>query len=217
MDYVTDYEAKEMICEYGRRIYSRRFVDGNGGNITYKVGDNEVWVTPTMESKGFLNPDMLVKLDLDGNILSKSAYRSSSEVKMHLGVLKANQDVHCVMHAHPPYATTLAVVGEDIDSGLVPEGMGYFGDKIPVAPFAMPGTYEVPESVIPFCQGRGHAALLANHGALTWGKTMKEAWFAMEVLENYCHIFILTNHVVGHYKEIPQDKAAKLNEMMNSH
>ena len=217
MSYVTDYEAKAKICDYAKRIYDRRFVDGNGGNITYRVGDNEVWVTPTMESKGFLNTDMLVKLDMDGNLLSKSEYKSSSEVKMHLGVLKANEDLQCVMHAHPPYATTLAVVGEDVRSDLVPEGMGYFGDCIPVAPFAMPGTYEVPESVVPFCKGRGRAALLANHGALTWGRTMKEAWFAMEVLENYCQIFILTNYVIGHFKEMPEEKFKKLQEMMKGH
>jgi L-fuculose-phosphate aldolase len=214
MSYVTDNEAKELICEYGRRIYNRGFVDGNGGNITCKVGDNEAWVTPTMESKGFLNPDMLVKLDMDGNLLSKSEYKSSSEVKMHLGVMKANSDIQCVIHAHPTYATALAIVGEDIKSSLLPEGMGYFGDKVPIAPFAMPGTYEVPDSVIPFCKGRGHAALLANHGALTWGRTMKEAWFTMEVLENYCHIYILTNYVVGHYKEIPQEKADALRKRM---
>lgn len=216
MSYVTDYEAKDKICEYGRRIYERGLVDGNGGNITYKVGDNAVWVTPTMESKGYLNPDMLIKLDLDGNMLSKSEYQSSSEVKMHLGVMKANKDIQCVMHAHPTYATALAVVGEDVSCDLLPEGLGYFGERIPVAPFSMPGTYEVPESVVPFCKSHGHAALLGNHGALTWGRTMKEAWFAMEVLENYCHIFILTNYVIGHYKEIPAEKLAKFMEKIKS-
>lgn len=216
MSYVTDYEAKEKICEYGRRIYSRGLVDGNGGNITYKVGDNEVWVTPTMESKGYLNPDMLVKLDLDGNLLSKSEYRSSSEVKMHLGVLKANNDIQCVVHTHPTYATALAVVGEDVLSDLIPEGFGYFGEYIPVAPFAMPGTYEMSESVEPFCKGRGHAALLGNHGALTWGRTMKEAYFAIEVLENYCKIYFMTKYIIGHHTEIPAEKLAKMKEMMNS-
>lgn len=213
MSYVTDNEAKELICEYGRRIYERGLVDGNGGNITCKVSDNEVWVTPTMESKGYMNPDMLVKMDLDGNVLSKSEYKSSSEVKMHLGVFKANKEVQCVMHAHPPFATVLAVVGEDIDTTLVPEAMYYFGDKIPVAPFAMPGTYEVPESVVPFCTGRGQAALLGNHGALTWGKTMKETWFAMEALESYCQLFIRVNSIVGHYKSMPEEKVAKMREM----
>ena len=217
MGYVTDFEAKEKICECGRRIYNRGFVDGNGGNITYKVGDNEVWATPTMESKGSLNPDMLLKLDLDGNILSKSEYKSTSELKMHLGVFKENKDVQCVVHAHPTFATTLAVIGEDVDSSLIPEAMFYFGEKIPVTKFAMPGTYEVPDSVKPFCTGIGHAVLLGNHGALTWGKTMKEAWFAMEVLENYCHIYILTKYLAGHHRDMPEDKAAALWSAIKSH
>lgn len=217
MNYFTDFEAKALICDYGKRIYERGYVGGNGGNITCRVSENEVWVTPTMESKGFLNPDMLVKMDLNGNTLSRSEYKSSSEVKMHLGVMRANGEINCVIHAHPPYATTLAVVGEDIDTTLVPEAMYYFGDVIPVAPFAMPGTEEVPDSVIPFCKGRGHAALLMNHGALTWGKTMKEAWFTLEVLENYAHVYILANHVIGHYNKLPEAKANQFRAMLANH
>ena len=73
MDYPSEFEAKTMICEYAKRVYARQFVAGNEGNLSCRVGDNEVWVTPTMESKGYLTPDMLVKLDMEGNASGKQS------------------------------------------------------------------------------------------------------------------------------------------------
>ena len=188
MGYPTDFEAKELICEFGRRIYSRGLVSGNEGNISCRVSENAVWCTPTMESKGYLNHDMLVKVDLDGNILNQTAYKPSSECKMHLGVYKESSEVMAVVHAHPTTATAFACCGNPIPSKMLPEAAIIFGEQIEIAPYGAPGTFEVPDSVRPFVK-RGKACLLENHGALTWGTSLKDAYFAMETLENYCKIY----------------------------
>ena len=100
MEYISDAQAKQMILEVGRRMYQGGFVAANDGNISCKVGDNEIWATPTGVSKGFMTEDMLVKLDLDGNVL-EGTHKPSSEIKMHLRVFKENPKVQGVVHAHP--------------------------------------------------------------------------------------------------------------------
>ena len=208
MDYPSEFEAKAMICEYARRVYARSFVAGNEGNLSCRTGDNEVWVTPTMESKGFLTPDMLVKLDMEGNVLSEP-YFPSSESKMHLGLYKENPSITAVIHAHPPFATAYAICGKNVPATLLPESIFLFGKEIVSAPFAMPGTDEVPDSVKPYARN-SKALLLGNHGALTWGTTLKDAYFCMETLEQYCKVYTIASKLIGDPKDVPDEAAEPL-------
>ena len=91
--YYSDFEAKKLICEIGRRIYNKNFVAANDGNISVKVGPNTIWTTPTGVSKGFMTPDMMVKMDLSGKVIS-GKMKPSSEVKMHLRVYNENPEVN---------------------------------------------------------------------------------------------------------------------------
>jgi len=208
MDYPNEAYAKELICEYSRRIYARQFVAGNEGNISCRTGENEIWITPTMESKGYLTPETLVKLDLEGNILS-APYLPSSESKMHLGLYKENPTITAVIHAHPPVATAYACCGKNISTLLMPEPISLFGEEIVVAPYAVPGTDDVPDSVRQYAKTH-RALLLSNHGALTWAATMKEAFFAMEILEQYCYISLIAKNHIGDPNQVPHDSANTL-------
>lgn len=122
MEYISDAQAKQMILEVGRRMYQGGFVAANDGNISCKVGDNEIWATPTGVSKGFMTEDMLVKLDLDGNVL-EGTHKPSSEVKMHLRVFKENPKVQGVVHAHPLTATAFACAGISLEEPVLMEGV----------------------------------------------------------------------------------------------
>ena len=195
MDYPIESEAKAMICEYGRRLYARRFVAGREGNISCRTGENEVWVTPTMESKGYMVPDMLVKLDLDGNKLD-GEYAPSSESKMHLGLYMENNAARAVIHAHPPIATAFACCGRNVPTSSLAETFLLFGKELIVTPFAVPGTAEVPDSVKPYANSCC-AVLLGSHGALTWAPTLKEAWFHMETLEQFCETYLISEKLLG--------------------
>ncbi len=201
LKYVSEYEARQLICEYGRMLYDRGLVDGNAGNISCRISSGEAVVTPTMQSKGRMTPDMLIRMDLEGNII-KGTHKPSSEIRMHLGVMKTDPRIGAVVHAHPPFATACAVAGDDVPATYMPEAAFFYGEKIRTVPFAMPGTDELAESVAPYCKEH-RAVLLANHGALTWAGEMKDAFFFMETLEAYCRIYTYALKQLDGVKEIP--------------
>ncbi|KAF0820724.1 MULTISPECIES: class II aldolase/adducin family protein [unclassified Cytobacillus] len=205
--YISDQDAKELICEIGRRVYNKNFVAANDGNISIKVGDHEIWTTPTGVSKGFMTPEMMVKMDLSGNIL-KGKLKPSSEIKMHLRVYQENSEARAVVHAHPPVATSFAIAGISLEKPITPEAVVLLG-KVPVAPYATPGTQEVPDSIAPYCRDY-NAVLLANHGALTWGRDITEAYFRMESLEHYALMLMYSGHIIQKSNELSTEQIAEL-------
>jgi L-fuculose-phosphate aldolase len=211
--YYSDNEAKEMICEIGRRVYNRNYVAANDGNISVKVGPDEIWTTPTGVSKGYMTPDMMVKMDLSGQVLSGNM-KPSSEVKMHLRVYNENPEVNAVVHAHPPVATSFAIAGIPLDKPVLPEAIVLLG-TVPVAPYALPGTQEVPDSIAPYCKTH-NAVLLANHGALTWGRDLMEAYFRMESLEHYATILMYSNNILKKANELNGSQIADLIKIRES-
>lgn len=206
--------ARTLICEVGRRLYQRNYVAANDGNISVRLSDGTILATPTNVSKGYMDEDMLVRLDLEGNLLSPGL-RPSSEIKMHIRVYKENASVSGIVHAHPPISTSFAIAGIALDQPISPEAVVNLG-VIPIAPYATPSTSEVADSIAPYCNTHT-AVLLANHGALTWGKDLMEAYFRMESLEHVAHMTMITNFVIGKVNVLSQnqvDRLAQLREKM---
>jgi L-fuculose-phosphate aldolase len=197
--YPSDFEAKKAIIEIGKRMYMKGFVAANDGNISCKVGPNAIWTTPTGVSKGFMTLDMLVKIDMNGKVLSGS-FKPSSEIKMHLRVYQENSEVMAVAHAHPPVATSFAIAGISLDKAVLPEAVVQLG-SVPIAHYATPGTQEVPDSIAPFCKTH-NGVLLANHGALSWGKDVFEAFFRLESIEYYATVLMYTERIIGKQNEL---------------
>ena len=180
MTYPTDAQAKAAILEAGRKIYQRGLVAANDGNLSVRVGENALWVTPTGVSKGAMTEEMRVKLDLDGNVL-EGTRKPSSETKMHLRIYREDPLIRAVVHAHPPIATAFAAAGIPLDRPVLQEAVVQLG-TVPVAPFALPGSQGVADSVAPYCR-QYRALLLEYHGAVTWGDTMEQAHYRLECLE----------------------------------
>lgn len=178
--YPTDAEAKRDILEAGRRMYQKGFVAANDGNISARVSDTLLWATPTGESKGFMTEDMLVKLDLDGNIV-EGTRKPSSEIKMHLRIFKESPEVLAVVHAHPAVAAAFAAAGIPLELALLQEAVVLLG-VVPVAPYALPGSEALAESVAPFVV-EYNGLLLEHHGAVTWGDGVMQALYRLESLE----------------------------------
>ncbi|MDF2878367.1 MAG: class aldolase/adducin family protein [Clostridia bacterium] len=197
--YLSDFEAKKAIIEAGKRMYVKDFVASNDGNISSKVGPNAIWTTPTGVSKGYMTFDMLVKIDLEGKVLA-GRLAPSSEVKMHLRVYKENPEVMAVTHAHPPIATSFAIAGISLDRAILPEAVVNLG-SVPIAHYATPGSTDVPDSIAPYCRSH-NAVLLANHGALSWGKDVFEAYHRLESLEYYAKVLMYTGKVIGQANEL---------------
>jgi L-fuculose-phosphate aldolase len=207
VQYITDLEAKKAIIEVGKRMYIKGFVASNDGNISIKVGPNALWTTPTLVSKGYMTPDMLVKVDLNGKVIF-GHNKPSSELKMHLRVYNENPDVMAITHAHPPVATSFAIAGIELDRAILPEAVVNLG-TVPIAPYATPGSQEVPDSIAPFCRSY-NAVLLANHGALTWGKEVFEAYHRLESLEYYATVLMYTGNIIGKANELSSTQVSQL-------
>lgn len=202
-------EARELILEVGRRLYEKNFVASNDGNISILVSPDTLWATPTGVSKGHMTQDMLVKTDLEGRVLEGSS-RPSSELKMHLRAYRENPAIRAVVHAHPPVATSFAIAGIPLDRPILPEAVVQLG-IVPVAPYAEPGTQEVPDSIAPYCRDY-NAVLLANHGALTWGADVMQAYYRMESLEYYAKVSLYTGFLLGRANELTGEQVGRLVE-----
>ncbi len=190
----TDAEARALILEIGRRMYDKNFCAANDGNISCRAEDGNFWVTPSGVSKGFMTEEMLVKVDASGNILEQNGdYKISSEIKLHLKVYEERPDMNAVVHAHPPVSTAFACARKPLNKPVVTEAVLILGE-VPVAPFAVPGTPELAETIVPHVHGHA-ACLLANHGALTWGKDLIQAYYRLETTEYYANMMVLTGEM----------------------
>jgi len=176
-------ELKRRICDMGRRLWLKDYTDGNGGNITIRVGDNLALCTPTLICKGFMTPADMCLVDLDGNQLAGTRVRTS-EAKTHFGIMKRQPAAKACVHAHPPHATAFAISNATVPSCLIPEAEIFLG-KIGVAKYETPGTPAMAEEV-----GRvgvdHQAVLMQNHGVIVWGKDVEDAYWKMENIDAYC-------------------------------
>lgn len=205
--YLKDKEAKKLIIEVGQRMYVRNFVAANDGNISVKVGDNEVWATPTGVSKGFMKKKMLVKVDLDGNIL-EGENKPSSELKMHLRAYKENPDIQSVCHAHPPICTAFSIAGVPLDTPVLAEAIITLGD-VPILPYAELGSNEVPDSIAPYTHTH-NGVILGNHGVVTWAEDPMSAYYRLESMEYYANILMLTDKILGNQNVLNAEQVEAL-------
>jgi L-fuculose-phosphate aldolase len=179
---------KEQICDIGRRLWQRAYVDGNGGNIGIKVGEDLVLCTPTLVSKGFMKPADLCLVDLDGNQLG-GAKKRTSEILMHLQIMKRQPKAVATVHCHPPYATGFAVAGVAPPTCMVPEYEVFCA--VAVAPYRTPGTPEMGKLVADLVEEH-NTILMANHGVVAWShQNVEDAYFKMEILEAYCRTVLV--------------------------
>jgi len=201
---------RELICRVGKLLYDRGYVASNDGNISMMVEADRLLMTPSGVSKGRMTPEMLLLTDLAGNVLEGNRH-PSSEGKMHLAVYRHRPDVRAVVHAHPPVSTAFAVCRKGLEIPFLAEMVAGLG-KVPCTPsFAMLSTDEVPESVIPYLPEH-NALLLANHGALTWGGTLWDAFDRMETVEHTAKI-VMNAQVLGGGIPLNEEEVARLRSL----
>ncbi len=181
-DRATAAAAIVRVCH---RLYDRGLIAGSDGNVSVRLDDGTILVTPSGMSKIDVTAERLIVVDGAGKVLD-GAGRASSELKMHLRLYERRPDVHAVVHAHPPTATAFAVAGEGFMAPVLPEVILQMG-TVPLVRYATPGTDALPDTFEPFIAGHD-AFLLANHGATTIGATLAAAHQRMESLEHAAKI-----------------------------
>lgn len=202
---MLEADARQLICEIGRRMYSKDFIAANEGNLSIRLGDR-LLATPTGVCKGYLTPEDLVVTDLEGKEL-QGTRKVSTEILMHVRVYRKRDDIRAICHGHPVYATAHAVAGIPLTQALMPEVVVTLG-CVPVAPYGTPSTEELAESLDELAS-RHDAVLLANHGAITYDRDLERAFYKMEILEHFAKINILTR-VLGRQNVLSREAVDKL-------
>jgi L-fuculose-phosphate aldolase len=185
----NDLQTRAAMCEVGRWLWQRNLIGAIEGNMVVRIGKNELLCTPAGRNKGMLKPDDLLIVDMDG--VPKSGGNPSSEIKLHLEVFAQRSDCVASIHAHPPYATVLATIGETIPDNILPEAAIVLG-SVALVPFAMPGTEETRTVIRPYLEFH-KTFLLSNHGALALGKDIYDAFARIETLERVATVLHLAN------------------------
>ncbi len=194
------HKIKQDICEMGRRLYNKGFAAANDGNITVRIGENEVLCTPTMHSKGFLKTEDICTMDMTGKQTSGIKKRSS-EALLHLEIYKKRLDIKSVVHCHPPHATAFAVAREPIPQCVLPEVEVFLGD-VPITRYETPGSKAFAETILPFVE-KTNVIILANHGTVSYGIDVEQAYWWTEILDAYCRILMLARQLgnVSYFSE----------------
>ncbi len=202
---INVHKIKQEICDIGDRLYKKGFAAANDGNISYRISDNEVICTPTMVTKGFMKPEDLCLVDMQGNQLDGRRKRTS-EVMLHLAIMKERPEIKSVVHCHPPHATAFGVAREPVPQCVLPEVEIFIGD-VPITKYAIPGGQEFADTILPFVH-QANVIILGNHGVVSFDATVEKAYWWTEILDAYCRILMLAKGLgrINYFSE-PETKA----------
>jgi L-fuculose-phosphate aldolase len=198
---VTAHAVARRMALCCRQLAAGGLIAGRDGNLSVRLGPDRVLVTPSGLIKSLLTAGDMVEVGRTGR-KRRGRRNPTSELDLHLRILSRRPDVGAVVHAHPPTATGFAVAGQEIPANLLPELIFLVG-RVPIVPFGKPGTPELGDRVEPYL-AEHDALLLANHGAVTMGTTLDQAWIRMETLEHAARI-ILTARVLSAQPRREQD------------
>ncbi len=199
---------RENIIKVAKLMYDKGFVNPYEGNISV-LYDEQVYITPGGVCKGYLTEDMIVVTDLKGNVL-EGMYKPSSEIKLHLAAYRLRSDIKAVVHAHSPYATAYAIANKPIETKAYTEMIAFF-DKIPLANYGTPSTDQLGEGIEEYIDNYD-IILLANHGIVSVGIDLFNAFFKLEAAESMAKTLLFTK-LLGGEKELPESELEKLYEM----
>lgn len=181
------------LTRFGQMLHSQGFVAATEGNLSARLDSDRIMITPTGFSKGMMQPEDMVIVDLDGHKLEGET-NPSSEIAMHLTIYRMRPEVGAVVHAHPCTATGFASAGIALDEPLCSEIVVTLG-SVPLAPYATTGTPELSEALRPFIPEH-NAILMANHGVVAYGADLPQAYMRMEAVEHYAKV-ALTARLLG--------------------
>jgi L-fuculose-phosphate aldolase len=208
----TQQQLKQDIVCICRMLHRKNYLAATDGNVSVRLGD-QLLITPSGVNKGIMEADQVITVDLEGSVIA-GAGKPSSEIQMHLLAYRLRTDVNAVVHAHLPYATACTLAGIDLLEPILPEVVITLGG-IPTAPYATPGTIEVPEAIRDYVL-EYDAILLARHGAMTVGRDVVDAYNKMEKLEHTARV-VLAARLQGPLPPLSAAEVEKLRRIAAEH
>jgi L-fuculose-phosphate aldolase len=179
------FNLRRAMVEIGCRMYDRGLVVAAEGNISARLPEGNILISPAGFCKGRMRPEDLVVVTPEGKKVQGSN-RASTEMGMHLTAMRQRPDIMAAVHAHPPYATAFAVAGIPLADCILPEVVATLGG-VPLADYATPSTPQVGASIERYID-KFDAFLLKNHGVLTLGPDLESAFRKMETVERFAQI-----------------------------
>lgn len=209
----TEADLRGLICRIGRLMYAKGTIDGTAGNISARLDDNNILLTPSGLATGFLQPEQLIIVDLAGRRVdaptaANSDLRPTSESAMHLECYRQRDDVKGVVHAHPPTAVALTLAGVDLGQCLIPEMVVLLG-LVPTAPYSTPSSEENRLAITALIREHD-AIMLSNHGSLTVANSLWDAYLLLESLEHGASIIHRALQISKQLNAIPPEQIGKL-------
>ena len=181
---------RDEIVHIARTMHDMKFSAGVGSNYSIRLDDKSMLITPTGINKAWLNPEQLIIADMDGKILSGDG-QVSSEFPMHVWIYKALPETSAIIHSNPPFLTAFAIAGQGLDTAHLTEPYLQLGDYIPLVHYATPSTEDLAIMFKPYLQPHRKVYIMQNHGVVSLGKTLREAYDNLEMAENYARIMSL--------------------------
>ncbi len=211
----SERTLRKAIVECGRICYQRHLMSANDGNVSVRLNETRMLITPAGVSKGRMEIEDLIVVNLNGTVTkSFRDRRPSSETPMHLEIYEVRPKVCAVIHAHPIFATALTVAGMEFPSDILPEVLATVGD-VPVTPYATPSSQDSAQAIRPFVKEHS-AILLRQHGAVTLGVDLEEALVNLERIEHVSEVFWRA-HMLGHVEHLPREARERLIAMRGEH
>lgn len=204
-----EHTFRREIVSVGRMLHQRGYIAATDGNLSVRLDEDRVLVTPTGMSKGAMKTADMVIVDMDGRQI-KGRRTVTSEIGMHLLIYRIRRDVKAVVHAHPRTATGFAAAGIALNQPLVCEVVIGLG-QIPLAPYGTPGTPELAATLRPLIPDYD-AILMANHGVVTYGSDLQSAYMKMETVEHFAEITLVTR-LLGQQQPLDCSNLEKLVEV----
>lgn len=203
---IDEQRARRDLARICARLYDRFYLVATDGNVSVRLGDSWIVATPAGVNKGFIGPEDMVVTDMAGKKVSGPG-RPSSELAMHVRTYEERRDLRAVVHAHPATATAFACSGLPLDDCLMTEAVVGLG-AVPLAPFALPSTAAIPESIAPLIR-ETDVLMLANHGVLAAGTNLMEAYNKMEGIEQFARVALMTR-LLGGPKLLDKEQVGQL-------
>lgn len=208
----NEWQLRKDLCEVSRRLYLAGFMAGSDGNVSTILNQDEILITPSRLSKGFMEPDQMSKINRKGEQIG-SGLPPSTEAPMHLAAYEERPDVCSVVHCHPPILIAFTVVGQELPSKVLPEIETIFGGEIPLAPYATPGCPEIADSIRKYIRSKtASVVLLDHHGLIAVGQDVYQAGMKAEHAEAAARIIFYARQL-GTEKILPADSLDKLKEI----
>ncbi|HLJ45024.1 MAG TPA: class II aldolase/adducin family protein [Bryobacteraceae bacterium] len=204
----TFREHQQDVVEIGKLVFQKGWIASNDGNISIRLDDDRILCTPTAICKGMMQVEDLIVCDMKGNKIEGTRERTS-EIAMHITVYQMRPDIRSVVHAHPPVATGFAAAGRPLNLALLPEVIIGLG-SVPIAEYGLPGTPALTAGMLPYIP-KYDAILMANHGVVSYGSDVYQAFFRMETVEHFARITFVAE-MLGGARALPREEVRKLFE-----